>query len=153
MNRSNALQDIEAVFAQMAELWNRHDTRAYTALWAEDADFVNVIGMHRRGRKELLAEMDYLHADRFKDTHIRIERRTVKFLTPEFALAHVWWEMNGDPGMPGIPTVNGRRRGVFTHVLQLTPEGWRFIASQNTDVLPVPDPIRAGETVPAAAQA
>ena len=147
MNRSEAQQDIESVFSQMAELWNRHDTRAYAALWAEDADFVNVIGMHRHGRKELLAELDYLHAGRFKNTDIRIERHTVKLLTPELALAHVWWEMNGDPGMPGFPTENGRRCGIFTHVINLTPEGWRFIASQNTDRLPIPDPIHSGEAL------
>jgi uncharacterized protein (TIGR02246 family) len=147
MNTSNALHAIEAVFARMAELWNQHDTRAYAALWTEDADFVNVVGMHRHGRKELLAELDYLHTDRFKNTHIRIECHTVQFLTPELALAHVWWEMNGDPGIPGFPTENGRRRGVFTHVLRLTPEGWRFIASQNTDTLPIPDPIRTSEAV------
>jgi hypothetical protein len=35
------------------------------------------------------------------------------------------------------------RRGIFTHVLERTPEGWRFVASQNTDVLPIPDPLRA----------
>jgi hypothetical protein len=28
-------------------------------------------------------------------------------------------------------------------VIQRTPTGWRFVASQNTDVLLIPDPLRA----------
>lgn len=147
MNNKTAIQEIEAVFARLAELWNQHDVREYVALWAEDSDFVNVLGMHRHGRQELLAELEYLHAGRFRNTQIRIERHTVKLLTGELALVHLWWEMNGDPGMPGHPTENGRRRGIFTHVMRLTPEGWRFVASQNTDVLPIPDPLRAHDAV------
>lgn len=141
MNNSNP--EIEAVFKTMAEHWNRHDTKAYAALWKEDSDFVNVVGMHRGNRRELLAELDYLHADRFKNSQIRLERHKIRMLNPDIAIAHLWWEMSGDPGVPGHPTQGGMRRGIFTHVLERTPEGWRFVASQNTDVLPIPDPLRA----------
>lgn len=54
--------------------------------------------------------------------------------------------MTGDPGMPGIPVKDGERRGIFTHAIQRKAEGWRFIASQNTDILPISDPLR--EQVP-----
>ena len=50
MNNSNP--DIEAVFKTLAEHWSRHDTKAYAALWKEDSDFVNVVGMHRGNRRE-----------------------------------------------------------------------------------------------------
>ena len=68
MNDKTAVREIEAVFARQVELWNRHDVREYVALWAEDSDFVNVLGMHRHGRQELLAELEYLHAGRFRNT-------------------------------------------------------------------------------------
>ena len=147
------LREIEKLFAAMAESWNRHDLEAYCAAWIEDLDFVNVIGMHRSGRKELRAEVDYLHADRFKNTQIRITRSKVRFLSPDIAVAHAWWEMTGDPGIPGFPTENERRQGVFTHVVQRTAQGWRLVASQNTDRLPIPDPIHAGDAELAGARA
>jgi uncharacterized protein (TIGR02246 family) len=140
-----AKHQIEQLFAAMVEHWNRHDTQAYTALWTEDSDFVNVVGMHRSGRRELKAELDYLFADRFKNTRLRLLRHKVRLLAPGLALAHVWWEMSGDPGLPGVPMHAGYRRGVFTHVIQLTDRGWRFVASQNTDTLPIPDPLHAVE--------
>ncbi len=50
---ANEASDVKAVVAKLAGNWNRHDMRAFAALFAEDADFVNVIGMHWRGQKEI----------------------------------------------------------------------------------------------------
>ena len=145
MDNEKSVREIEAVFQVMQDLWNRHDTRNYAALWKEDSDFVNVVGMHRGSRQELLAELDWLHSGRFRNTQIRIERSRVRMLTSDLALAHVWWQMTGDPGMAEFPTRDGERQGIFTHVLQRTTEGWRFLASQNTDRLAIPDPLVTGE--------
>ena len=143
MDSSAALKEIDGVIASSAELWNRHDAAGYASLWLEDASFVNVVGMHRDGRRELLAEVEYLHADRFKNTSIAILRRAARFLSPGVATVNVWWEMRGDPGFPGHPVENGIRRGIFTHAMVRTPQGWRFAASQNTDCLPIPDPLHS----------
>jgi uncharacterized protein (TIGR02246 family) len=143
MEQTAALKDIEALITAAVERWNRHDVMGYASLWTEDSDFVNVVGIHRRGRRELQAELEWLHGDRFRNTQVRMERPSVRLLTTELALAHVEWSMTGDPGMPGFPTEDGQRRGVFTHVVQRTAEGWRFIASQNTDTLPIADPLNA----------
>lgn len=106
---------------------------------------MNVAGMHRQGRAALQAELDYLHADRFKKTRVEMQRLTLRFLTPELAIATVKWQMSGDPGIPGFATRDGRRQGIFTHVIQQMPEGWRFVASQNTDTLPIPDPLQPAQ--------
>ena len=141
--KAQAIREIEATVEQMAERWNRHDTRSYVDLWLEDCTFVNVVGMCRQSRRELLAELNYLHNDRFRNTQIRIERQTIRLLAPDLAVATVWWQMTGDPGMPGHPTPNGERQGVLTHVVRRTLPGWRFVASQNTDRLPIPDPLES----------
>ena len=41
---------VSAVVTTVVDAWNRHDMKAYSALFTEDADFVNVVGMHFRGR-------------------------------------------------------------------------------------------------------
>ena len=51
---SDAAQ-IEAAIASLADAWNRHDGHAYAAAFAEDADFVNVLGQRQRGRAEITA--------------------------------------------------------------------------------------------------
>jgi uncharacterized protein (TIGR02246 family) len=47
---------IEAVLAALRESWNRHDMSAFASLFSENADFVNVLGMHLRGRPALEAQ-------------------------------------------------------------------------------------------------
>src|SRR3954471_18707466 len=110
-------QDVEQILTALQDCWNRHDVAAYTSYWTEDCDFVNVVGMHRRGRAELRAELEFLHAGRFRDTQMQITRHQLRPISPDCTIAQVWWEITGDAGMPGVPQpVDGKRRGIFTHV-------------------------------------
>ena len=129
--------EIEKVLTALQESWNRHDVPAYAAMWQEDADFVNVLGMYLKGRAALQAELEFLHADFFRDSQVRLTRRQIRFLAPHIALVHVWWEMTGARGLP-IRNPDGSRSGVFTHLMVSTPEGWRFAATQNTENAPMP---------------
>jgi uncharacterized protein (TIGR02246 family) len=116
-------------------------------MWVEDAHFVNVVGMRRRNRAEVFAEIAWLHSGRFAKTQIRSRSHSERFRTPDhLAIVFHEWEMTGDPGQPEYPVKDGKRNGVLTHVAQRTPEGWRLLASQNTDRLPIPDPLRRSDS-------
>jgi uncharacterized protein (TIGR02246 family) len=138
-NYAAARKEIDATLADMFAAWNRGDVRGYAGFWSEDGELVNVLGMHRRGRAEILAELEFLHAGRFRGTQIRSLEYSVRFLGPEIAIVHLPWEMHGDKGQPGHEVPGGIRRGIFTHVICRGAEGWRLTASQNTDVAPIPD--------------
>lgn len=148
---STDLEQIEALVAAMFATWNRGDLEAYANSWTEDGELVNVLGMHRHGRAEILAELEFLHATRFRGTQIFDLGHDVRFLTPEVAVVHVRWEMRGDAGQPGHEVHEGVRRGILTHIAQRTPEGWRLVASQNTDVQPIPDFLNKAQKPEAAA--
>jgi len=150
-NRATDQQEIEAILAAMFAAWNRADLKTYAACWTEDGELVNVLGMHRHGRAEILAELEFLHATRFRGTQIQDLGHNIRFLTPEIAVVHVRWEMRGDAGQPGHEVQGGTRRGIFTHTAQRTQEGWRLVASQNTDVQPIPDFLKAVKDAGAAA--
>jgi uncharacterized protein (TIGR02246 family) len=136
---STAQQQIEAMLSVMFAAWNRGDVPGYAAFWEQDADLVNVLGMWRQGRSEILAELDFLHSNRFRGTQIRDLGHTIRFLTPEVAVVHVRWEMRGDLGQAGHEAQGGIRRGIFTHTARRADQGWRIAASQNTDISPIPD--------------
>jgi len=138
-NRATDQQEIEAILAAMFAAWNRADLKTYAGFWREDAEFVNVLGMERHGRAEILAELEFLHANRFRGTKIQDLGHDVRFLTPDVAVVHMRWEMSGDAGQPGHEVSGGTRRGIFTHTAMRTGEGWRLVASQNTDVQRIPD--------------
>jgi len=125
--------EIRAVQARQAEAWNRHDARAYAALFTEDGDVVNVVGWWWKGRVEIATKLDAAFAQVFKESTLTIGDVQVRFLTPEVAVAHVRWTMTGAKTPPGIPEP---REGIQTQVLSKVSGRWLIAAFQNANVLP-----------------
>ena len=139
----SSLAAIGSTLAGFTESWNRRDTQAMAALFTPDADFVNVLGMHFKGANEIEAVHDELHRPRFRNTRVRQLRHEIQFLSAEIAIAHVLWGMTGEKTIARAND-EGVRCGVITHVLVRTSKGpdgeiWRFRATQNTDLLRMPE--------------
>jgi len=134
---TDARDQVGAVVSALTESWNRHDMTAYAAHFTEDADFVNVVGMHWQGRREIEAQHAYLHRTIFRNSTLRNLDRSVRFLDLGVALAHVRWEMTGHESVPGwhVPET---RRGVLTAVLVHEGNRWCITALHNTDIVPLP---------------
>ena len=114
--------------------WNAHDMKALGALFAEDADFVNVAGMWWKGRAEIQAKHEATHATRFKTTTLAATGTAVRPLRGDVGVLHVSWELTGelDPDGKAAPP----RRGVMQIVAAKQADGWKIIAAQNTNALP-----------------
>ena len=143
-------QQIESLLAAMIADWNRGDAQAYADYWSQDGELINVLGMHRQGRAEILAELKFLHATRFRGTQLQDLGHSIRFLPPDVAVVHVRWEMRGDAGQPGHEVREGVRRGIMTHIVQRTGEGWQLVSSQNTDIQPIPDFLKQAQKPEAA---
>src|ERR1039458_6675681 len=90
-----ATDSVKTVISTLAESWNRHDMAAFAAAFAENADFVNVIGMHWQGRQEIEAKHTATHRTIFRNSTLQIVDQSVRFLSPSIALAHVSTELKG----------------------------------------------------------
>jgi uncharacterized protein (TIGR02246 family) len=64
----DATASVKSVVASLAESWNRHDMAAFAAAFCDDADFVNVIGMHWQGRQEIEAKHAQTHRTIFRNS-------------------------------------------------------------------------------------
>jgi len=131
------VSDVTAVVAELAESWNRHDMTAFAALFAENADFVNVIGMHWHGRQEIEEKHAQTHCTIFRNSVLQIVAVTaVRFLNPTIALAHARTELKGAESLrePVAPEV---RRTLLTCVLMKDADRWLITAAHNTDIVPV----------------
>ena len=124
---------IRTVQARQAETWNAHDARAYAALFTENGDVVNVVGWWWKGRPEIAEKLTAAFAFVFRDSTLTITDTTVRFLTPQIAIAHVTWTMTGARTPPGIPEP---RQGIQTQVLQKVGDKWLIAAFQNTHAVP-----------------
>ena len=129
---------IRNVQTRQAEAWNRHDAKAYAALFTEDADVVNVLGWWWKGRPQIESKLTAAYTFVFRDSALTITDVSVRFLTRDIAVAHVLWSMVGAKMPQGIPEP---RQGIQTQVLQRQAGKWLIAAFQNTHAVPeVPFP-------------
>ena len=139
-----AVRDIET---QWEAAWNRHDVPALVRNVAPDADIVNLSGSWMKGRDRFEASLAELHADKVKESVWKNDEVDVKFLTPEIAIVHVYWNTRGERNPDGTPLPP--RRGLYTRVVVKRNGQWLIIASHATEVLtPPPPPVAPGGTKP-----
>jgi len=136
---ADATASVRTVIYSLAESWNRHDMTAFAAAFSEDADFVNVVGMHWQGRQEIEAKHAITHRTIFRNSNLQILDLSVRFLDPSTAVVHLWTELKGAESLPGrnAPAI---RRALMTCVLVKEADGWLITAAHNTDIVPVAFP-------------
>jgi uncharacterized protein (TIGR02246 family) len=76
---------IKQAFIDFYENFTRHDAHAVAMDFAADADFTNMRGTHRHGRKEIEEWFASLFNGNLKDSHRKDIVRSIRFLTPEVA--------------------------------------------------------------------
>ncbi len=115
-------QMIRQVVERWGDAWNRHDMTLMAELVSDDADFVNVWGMHWHGRAQIEREHADRHKTQFKDSVWTTRDVGLQLLRPDVALVHLRWEMSVG------------REGLFTWVMTKEPAGWRIRAAHNTNI-------------------
>jgi uncharacterized protein (TIGR02246 family) len=124
---------IRSVLEQMQEVWNRHDMDAFSNLFTEDADFVNVIGTHWRGPTAIRDALQREHATIFLNSHFEIRETTVRFLRKDIAIARSVWDLTGQTTKTGEAAP--ARSGVLTNVFLKSGSTWKIVAAQNTNIV------------------
>jgi uncharacterized protein (TIGR02246 family) len=125
--------DVRAAAMRQADAWNRHDAKAYAALFTTDADVVNVVGWWWKGRSEVERKLTAAYAHMFRDSTLTITDVQVRFLTPSIAVAHARWTMRGATPPPGVPEP---KEGLQTLILQKRAGAWLIGVFQNTNAIP-----------------
>ena len=118
---------------RFADAWNAGDADALARLFAQDADFVNAVGLWWLKRDDIREAHAYGFDRIFCGSVMRVLETKVRDLG-DVAVVHGRWEMTGQTGPDGSPA--GRRRGVLVLVARRRPEGWEAVAAQNTDRIP-----------------
>ena len=121
---------IRRALAQQAQAWNQHDAKAWAAPFAEDAEFVNIMGTLLQGRPEIERRHAEIFSSIFARTRVEVTVRQVRVLAKGAAVAETDYALRGyDRLPPGIrPTdADGTLRTRMKYVWQLRADGWRIV--------------------------
>ena len=118
---------LERIVGELEAAWNAGDGAAFAALFAHDADFVNVRGEHHRGRTAIAAG----HAGIFRSIYAGSTNRymveSARLVRPEVALVHVRARLE----VPHGPLA-GRHGAYFCLLVTRERNGWEIAAFHNT---------------------
>jgi uncharacterized protein (TIGR02246 family) len=128
---------VKEVGAAFVNDWNRHDIKSLGSLFADDAQFVNVIGLWWHSRAEIEKEHEALHATRMRTSHLVASETRVHLLGPDAAVLLMRWQLTGDTGIDGV--TQPMRQGVMSLVTVRAGNDWRIASAQNTDIIPLPN--------------
>lgn len=125
----------ELIPLRFADAWNGRDADGIAALFDDDADFVNVVGLWWHDREAIRRAHAYGLARIFQHSTLRVGTVRVKRLSDDIAVVHARLHLAGQTAVDGIDRP-GARTNIFTFVVHRTADGWRCAAAQNTDVVP-----------------
>ena len=123
---------LKQVLTGFVEAWNQHDAKAFSMVFAEDADFTNVRGMSAHGRTEVEKFHAPIFAKNFKDTHQTMTDTKIRFITPDVVAVDARWEMTGAKGPDGqdIPL----RKGLLNFIMTRSSDQWLITVMHNMDL-------------------
>lgn len=123
---------IRALATGQATAWNRHDAKAYAALFTVDSDVVNVVGQWWTGRTQIERKLTLAFATMFKNSTLTFTDVQVRFLTPDLAVAHMRWVMTGATPPARFPPI---KQGIQTLLVRKQANAWLIDVVQNTNAM------------------
>lgn len=128
------MHEPDDVTAAWESAWNTGDSDAIAALFAADADFVNVVGLWWHDREAIRRSHGFGFTTIFPGSVIRMGQPHVRRIGAVAAVVQSRWHLAGQIAPDGTPA--GPREGIFTFVLERRADAWVAVTAQNTDVAP-----------------
>ena len=118
---------IESVIGGLIRAWNNGDALAFAAYFHEDADLVNIHGMHLHGRQAIAGLYDMLFRSIFAASNTAVTIKAKRFLTKSIALVHARIELNSSRG-----SMAGKHDALTTALIVREGSTWTVAALTNT---------------------
>lgn len=118
---------IDAIVASLESAWNAGDGEAFAALFADDADFVNVRAEHHQGRRAIAAGHTAILRTIYAGSTNRYTIESARLVTPDIALVHVQAVLD----VPSGPLA-GRMQALFSMLLVRSAAAWQIASFHNT---------------------
>jgi len=120
-------QSLRDIVAQLESAWNRGDSVAWAGFFAEDVDFIHILGVHYTGRAGVEKGHRMIWDTIYKGSVVKYEVEKIRPAGPNVAVVYVLGEMTFFD--------NGVERHIKarpTMTVQRAREGWEIAVFQNT---------------------
>ncbi len=123
---------LRELVAKLEAAWNASDSVTWTAQFAEDADFIHILGAHYCGREEIERGHRTIFDTIYKGSHNTLTVEKVRSVRPDVAIVFIRtrlkWYLNGaEQEVQARPTL----------VAHKNDNGeWQVVAFQNTLITP-----------------
>jgi len=138
--KQSDLDAIEALVDGIEAGWNCGDAEQFSARFATDGGFTNVMGMVYYGRDSFKERHDAIFKSIYKGSKSRFSIAKLRFIRPDVAVADVDAEISGFSTLP--PGTRAGADGVMRSKLQMVlvkeKESWWITAFHNVAVTPLP---------------
>ncbi len=126
-------QVIHGLLQQIETAWNGYDSIRLAAVFAEDANFIQIFGGQLDGRLAIEAAHRHIFETIYKGSHATFTLRSIRFVRPDvavvFARAHVnFTEGNEAREIETRPTM----------IVVKEQAKWQIVTFQNTKISEVP---------------
>jgi uncharacterized protein (TIGR02246 family) len=120
---------IRQIVQQFVAAWNAGDSKGIGAFFAEDADFVNILGQHEYGREAIVNSHRYILETVYKGSRNHYEVEDIRFLSDTVGVAFIravleFQEREQTRRLLARPTM----------VLKKDNDKWQIVAFQNTRI-------------------
>lgn len=128
VNDEGSLRDI---VSGLESAWNRGDSVTWAGFFAEDADFIHILGGHFNGRSAIERGHRAIFDTIYKGSTNKFTVNRVRFIGPATAIVFLLAELK--VSREGLPPVLHARP---TLVTEKTSDGWKIVVFQNTMITP-----------------
>ena len=125
-------EGVRNIVVAYEKAWNSHDMELLATLWREDAELVNVVGMHWRGRDSIVKAHAVFHEIMFKDNRFKTDSIETRPLGSDHAIT-IWTATQDSYTTPSGKVVP---EGQFklTLILANGPDGWKIVHGHNVRI-------------------
>jgi uncharacterized protein (TIGR02246 family) len=114
---------------QSEAAWNAADGPAFAARFAEDADFIHILGGYYTGRAAIEAGHRMIFGTIYKGSTVRYSVEKIRFLRPDVAIVFLrqflqFFEDGAPKELEARPTILAEKAGAE----------WRIVMLQNTRI-------------------
>ena len=127
-------RDIRTIIMSIENAWNTHDMQAFGKLLAADADWINIVGMHWKGKKAVVKAHTVFHEITFKVQNHKFKTDSIEVrpLSSNIALAVVTTTNDAFTSPDG--RIFSKAQNRLTYVLVKEADGWKIAHGHNVRV-------------------